>query len=307
MKERTTRTDSITQRLEAAERVTSARDDADAERQLVADQLWMLRQEFRAFAARANDQEIERIIDFAVPNEWLKGHLARYEFALPSLIGRNVLDMACGTGYGSHFLARNGVAQVTGVDIDADAVRYAQLRYRQPRLRFRTADACSRWSDETFDAVVSWETIEHVPTPERMLASVTDMLARDGVFFVSTPIRIGGSVADAPSNPYHVREWSRDEFVALLGQYFEQVDVFAQGFHLPRRLLGVRVPVALRRWVYRRRGHEVRQFMFTDPRVRAFDAVPAAWLEVPPQVLVAACRGPRAPRDAALVQRLVYG
>ena len=274
----------------------------------VEDRLWMMQQELRTFMARVNEQEIERIIDVAVPIEWVRGHLARYEFALPAVAGRRVLDMACGTGYGTHFVARQGApASILGVDIDPDAVRYAQLRYHDPGLRYDRQDACAHWTDERFDVVISWETIEHVPSPDLMLAAVTRMLEPDGVFYVSTPIRVGGHLGDKPANPYHVREWAHEEFEALVGHFFERVETAAQGFLLPKRLMGVRVPTAWMRTVMQRRGHDVQHFYFTDPKVRRFADVPASWLERPPQVLVAECRSPRSGVDMAIARKLARG
>ena len=68
---------------------------------------------------------IERIyppdLDPASPGDQnaLRIHLERYEFAARHLCGEQVLDMACGCGYGSALLAeRHPDKQVTGVDID---------------------------------------------------------------------------------------------------------------------------------------------------------------------------------------------
>ena len=81
---------------------------------------------------------IERVYDFSGPRSIYMEHLWRYKFAAERTRGRRVLDMACGSGYGSHYLATQGGAQhVTGVDIDPDAIRYARLRYRQDNLQFR--------------------------------------------------------------------------------------------------------------------------------------------------------------------------
>ena len=66
----------------------------------------------------------ERFIP-GVPGEiWLE-HWHRYHFAARWAMGRRVLDVACGEGYGTALLARTA-AQVTGVDISTQAIGHAQ-------------------------------------------------------------------------------------------------------------------------------------------------------------------------------------
>ena len=77
--------------------------------------------------------------------------------------------------------------------------------------------------------ITNFENIEHINHPESFLAAAARLMTDDGVFFCSTPDRaVSESDGDKPSNPYHVREWYRDEFQALLGQYFEDVEIRVQ-------------------------------------------------------------------------------
>ena len=80
---------------------------------------------------------------------------------------------------------------------------------------------------------MSFETIEHVPYPDRVLTSLAQMLAEDGVLYISSPVRRGGRLQDAPGNPFHVREWTTEEFTALLGHFFQKIDAFGQNW-MPR-------------------------------------------------------------------------
>src|SRR5258708_30443469 len=49
-------------------------------------------------------------------------HKQRYEWALDYCQGKRVLDVACGTAYGSTILAQSGAAHVVGVDMSAEAI-----------------------------------------------------------------------------------------------------------------------------------------------------------------------------------------
>ena len=212
----------------------------------LADDLWMLQQMLEAHLISTNGYTVERVIEHACPRLVFEQHLARYRLALPHVAGKSVLDMACGTGYGSSYLFTQGSpSQVTGVDIDPDAVRYARLRYDKPGLEYRVADACEVWTDEKFGAITSFETIEHVPAPHKLLSAVVGMLDEEGVFFVSSPVRQGGSLRDRPGhNRFHIREWSLEDFPAMLGLFFRKVTIWGQawpikaGFGVRARLPG---------------------------------------------------------------------
>lgn len=92
-------------------------------------------------------------------------HVKRYKFATLRIPKDSiVMDGACGCGYGSKILYDAGF-DVTGVDIEPEALDYAETHYAGPEYLL---------SDVTkvkgkFDALVSFETIEHLPKPEQLL------------------------------------------------------------------------------------------------------------------------------------------
>lgn len=122
--------------------------------------------------------------------------LFRYERVLPSLPdGARVLDCATGTGPGANYLASRGL-RVTGVDVSADAIAFA--RRRHPGVRFVCASAADLpFPDDHFDAVVSIETIEHLPDPDAAMAEFARVCKPDGVLCLTTPDE-GGC-----DSPYH--------------------------------------------------------------------------------------------------------
>jgi SAM-dependent methyltransferase len=158
-----------------------------------------------------------------VPDELLKDeatgrqafnlHIERYEFAARKLRdAKSILDIACGVGYGSRLLKESlPAALVTGVDSSADAIEYANDRYALPGLTFRVADGMT-FDDGPFDAVVSLETIEHLPDPQPFIQRVTTRLLRPGGIFI-------GSVPVTPSmdaNPHHLHDFTARSFRKLL-------------------------------------------------------------------------------------------
>lgn len=116
-----------------------------------------------------------------------QAHLARYEWAQQFCEGKEVLDAACGCGYGTEILAEVAT-HVHGVDKNADAIQYAWEHYAVPNNGFedRSVYLITRIK-AVFDVVVSFETIEHLRKPERFVHQVYDTLSEDGLFVVSAP------------------------------------------------------------------------------------------------------------------------
>jgi SAM-dependent methyltransferase len=145
--------------------------------------------------------------DFAVD---LERHLAAYRFAAARARGLSVLDAGCGEGYGAALLA--GVAaRVVGVD-RPEAVAVARGRHREPHLEFRALDlgALDRLG-ERFDLVCSFQVLEHVVDPPAYLRALLARTAPGGELIVTTPNRLMTVV----ENPYHLREWTAPELLAL--------------------------------------------------------------------------------------------
>jgi ubiquinone/menaquinone biosynthesis C-methylase UbiE len=152
-------------------------------------------------------------------------HLDRYRFAARQVRGQQVLDCACGTGYGVRRLRELGeAASVVGVDIDDKAIQYARQKHRVES----TAFVCSSGdhlplADNSVDVVTSFETIEHVPDDIALLEEFYRVLRADGILIISTPNQ--WPLADTP---HHVREYDRSSFLNVLEPRFDCVELYNQ-------------------------------------------------------------------------------
>ena len=147
-------------------------------------------------------------------------HWHRYAWARGLVAGKDVLDCACGEGYGSRLLA-DRARSVVGVDVDPEAIAHARRRYAADALEFVEADALDLpFDDDRFDVVVSFETLEHLAGHDELLAGFRRVLRPDGVLLLSSPDKRTYSDLTGYDNEFHVRELYRDEFEALLGRHF---------------------------------------------------------------------------------------
>jgi ubiquinone/menaquinone biosynthesis C-methylase UbiE len=157
-------------------------------------------------------------------------HLHRYALARTFCINKAVLDIASGEGYGSYLLA-NQALKVTGVDLDAAVVTAANRKYVLPNLQYKQGDATKiPCDDNSFDVVVSFETLEHHAMHHEMMAEIKRVLKPSGTCIISTPDKLIYSDKKNYANPFHVKELYKQEFVQLLSGYFKHVTLLKQRF-----------------------------------------------------------------------------
>jgi SAM-dependent methyltransferase len=162
--------------------------------------------------------------DVPEENYWFRRHLVVYEWIAARTVGRRVVDMACGEGYGSEVLSR-GAASVVGVDANPEAHEHARLRYPRQNLRF-ARDLVETFS-EPCDAVTFLQTIEHVQDPDAILEHFKGMLEPGGTAYVTTPnvLTLAPEGAEKSGNPWHVKEYRPEEFRALCERHFAHVEI----------------------------------------------------------------------------------
>jgi SAM-dependent methyltransferase len=167
--------------------------------------------------------------DVPAENYWYRRHLAVYEWIGARVIGKRVLDMACGEGYGSAVLAR-GAQTVLGVDANPEAFEHARLRYTRQNLSFERGMVENHGGvggTSDYDAVVFLQTIEHVSDPLAVLRHFRSLLAPGGSLYVSTPnlLTLAPPGAEKSSNPWHIKEYRAGEFDALCRSVFGHVEL----------------------------------------------------------------------------------
>jgi SAM-dependent methyltransferase len=204
-------------------------------------------------------------------------HVAAYALCARFLGPGRVLDLGCGIGHSFELLAPR---ETVGVDVDADALAGQAREVVAADMRDLPFPGAS------FASVLSVQSIEHVPDPERALTEARRVLEPGGVAVFLTPNRLTFARADEIIDPYHYVEYDQQQLRALCAPHFDAVELHGL-FGSPRytelwaeqtarldRLLA-RDPLRLRRAVpraVRKRLYDallVRARRTADPRAAA--------------------------------------
>jgi 2-polyprenyl-6-hydroxyphenyl methylase / 3-demethylubiquinone-9 3-methyltransferase len=114
---------------------------------------------------------------------------ARFVADRAPLSGARVLDVGCGGGLLAEALARAG-AKVTAIDLAPGMIEVARLHAMEQKLeidyRVVAAEAVAAAEPGSFDVVTCMEMLEHVPEPEKMVATLASLVRPGGAMFVST-------------------------------------------------------------------------------------------------------------------------
>jgi len=156
-------------------------------------------------------------------------HLSAYNFTIPYIQDKDLLEVGFGDGYGANFLA--GYARsVKAVDILDRNVELAKNKYKRNNIEFKkTDDSHSQFSDNTFDAVVSFQVIEHIPEGciIKYLNSIKRVLKNEGMAFISTLNLDKNKKPNRPypKNPFHIKEFTYKEFDLCIKEVFNNYEI----------------------------------------------------------------------------------
>lgn len=160
-------------------------------------------------------------------------HLLRYLFAAQFVKNKSVLDLGCGSGYGTSILSKEGEAkEVYGLDISKEAIEYANKFYKGKNITFKVSDVENLAESRKVDVALAFEVLEHIEKQEKFLQGVRRGLKKRGIFIVSMP----NTNTYPKGNPFHKKELTPKEFEALLKKNFKIVKIFQQGFEFAQTI-----------------------------------------------------------------------
>ena len=152
-------------------------------------------------------------------NYWFRRHEAVYVAIAGELGDVVVLEAGCGEGYGAQLLARH-VSRVVALDYDAYTIEHLGRAY--PWLVVVRGNLVALpFADDTYDAVVSLQTVEHLWDQDAFVVECRRVLRPGGRLILSTPNRL----TFPPGNPFHPRELSADELGDLVARHGGTADL----------------------------------------------------------------------------------
>ena len=180
---------------------------------------------------------MEFLNPFTTKNYLSIQHIERYKFAANIIKeyknkkNLKILDIACGIGYGTLMLSFLGYT--IGADYDLNTLKNAKTNFKIEFLIQANA-LCLPFKDESFDIIVSFETIEHVINGNKFLSEMKRVLKNDGLFICSTP-----NIEYTAHPPFHLKEYEPKKFFDLLKKHFRIVEKYGQYFTLRDRFKDV--------------------------------------------------------------------
>lgn len=177
------------------------------------------------------------LINYDLYPDFFREHIYRYLFATQYIEDQDtVLDLASGSGYGTKILAQKAPkGKIIGADIAQYAVDFANRLNTNERLSYIKADALAKESfgNNSFNKIVSFETLEHVPevSMEQMILNFYNWLKPGGLFIGSTPNEeaqpyiIDGKI----TNEYHCKHYTKAEILKILQNVgFKNIEIYFQ-------------------------------------------------------------------------------
>jgi len=155
-------------------------------------------------------------------------HLMRYKFVKGFIKPTDdILDIACGTGYGTRFLS-DYCKTATGIDLDEDTVKYANDIYRGENRSYHQGNILEVTGQ--YDVIVCYETLEHVSKEDgiKVMQNLKACLKPEGILFISTPKKLPKEELSPNRIESHVFEYTLDDFKDLIYKFYNRPILFSQ-------------------------------------------------------------------------------
>ena len=143
--------------------------------------------------------------------------------------GKDILDVACGTGVLIPDYLKRNVASVTGIDISPKMAEIAKAKFSQERVTILCGDVETTAFDRQFDCIVVYNAFPHFPDPERLIRTLSGLLKPDGTLTVAHGMSREKIDAHHHGTASHVSNGliSADDLAAIFGKHLTVTTVIS--------------------------------------------------------------------------------
>jgi SAM-dependent methyltransferase len=154
---------------------------------------------------------------FRVGEEYYIIAKERYEWCNKYIVGKTVLDIPGGMGFGSSFMS--GYKKLYSIDIDKQSSKEGSSKYES--IKFITGDiTLLPIKSKSIDIVICFEGIEHISKEKQKLlfAEINRVMKDDGLSMITVPVVYIGRKQSG--NKFHIYEPTPEEVKEYIDKYF---------------------------------------------------------------------------------------
>lgn len=168
---------------------------------------------------------------------------------------KDILNIGCGYGWFELNVLNRGINKIVGMEISENDLKTAKENIQNERAEFKIGNATNLpFEDNSFDTIVSWEVIEHIPknTEDEMFSEIKRVLKPDGIFYLSTPYRsFFSNVMDPAWWLIGHRHYSKEQLMKYANKNsFEMLNIQIKGKIWS---LFASLNMYISKWIFRRR------------------------------------------------------
>lgn len=160
--------------------------------------------------------------------------LARYKFVARMIkMSDRVLEVGCGSGLGSLFLAQH-CAHVTSIEVKTTEIDEARAINRRDNVEFRVGNVLDLAPTAEWDVVVALDVIEHmdVETGRPLITALARQLKPTGMLVIGTPSLYSYPYQSALSRASHVKCYDAEELLGIIDPHFGRTLLFSMNDEL---------------------------------------------------------------------------
>lgn len=135
-------------------------------------------------------------------------------------IGGDLIEIGCGEGRGMELLLTK-CKTYTAIDKNEEVISRLKQSHKNLTLIASSVPPFPRTESNHFDSLVTFQVIEHIEDDEMFMDEIHRVLKPGGTAVITTP-NIKMSLT---RNPWHVREYTKEELLALAGRKFQNMQL----------------------------------------------------------------------------------